>query len=142
MGRTACAALVLVVGVLSLSEHLVGWNVRIDQLLFREQPGPPGSLSPGRPGPPASLCFVLSGCALLLLHARTGNRHFLLQALAIAIGVMALFGLIGYAYGAEALYGIAQYTAIRLPHGVGRAVFGRRHSLCSSRGGPCIAGIR
>ncbi|MGA2798619.1 MAG: PAS domain S-box protein [Thermoguttaceae bacterium] len=107
-----CAALVLIVGVLSLSEHTVDWNLGIDQILFHEPPGPPGSLSPGRPGPPASLCFILGGIALLLLHERSKKYHTLLQILAIGIGLIAAPGLIGYAYGAESLYGIAKSTAI------------------------------
>ena len=108
----ACAVLVLIVGALSFSEHMVGWNLGIDQILFHEPPGPPGSLSPGRPGPPASLCFILGGLALLLLHERSKKNHILLQILAMGIGLIAAPGLIGYAYGAESLYGIAQYTAI------------------------------
>ncbi len=108
----ACAALVLIVGTLSLSEHVVGWNLGIDQIFFHEEPGPPGSLGPGRPGPPASLCFVLSGLALLLLHERSKENRILLQILALGIGLIAAPGLIGYVYDVEALYGIAQYTAI------------------------------
>ncbi len=107
-----CAALVLIVGVLSLSEHLVGWNLEIDQIFFHEPPGPPGSLSPGRPGPPASLCFILGGLALLLLRERSTKNHILLQVLALGIGLIAAPGLIGYAYRAESLYGMAKHTAI------------------------------
>ena len=107
-----CAALVLIVGVLSLSEHIVGWNLGIDQILFHEPPGPPGSLSPGRTGPPASLCFILGGVALLLLHERSKQNHIVLQFLAVGVGLIAAPGLIGYAYGVENLYGVAQSTAI------------------------------
>lgn len=107
-----CTALVLMVGVLSLSENLVGWDLGIDQILFHEEPGLPGSLSPGRPGPPASLCLALAGVAIWLLHAGATKHHVLVQVLAIGIGLIAAPGLIGYVYGAESLYGIAKYTAI------------------------------
>ena len=99
-------------GVLVFSEHLIGWNLGIDQIFFSEPPGPPGYLEPGRVGPPASLCFILGGIALLLLHTRTKKYRILMQVLAICIGLIAAPGLIGYAYGAESLYGIAKYTAI------------------------------
>jgi PAS domain S-box-containing protein len=107
-----CAGLVLVIGLLSFSENIFGWNLGIDQILFQDEPGPQGSLPPGRPGPPASLCLVLGSLALLLLHERSKKNHVLLQILALGILLIAAPGLIGYAYGAEALYGIAKYTAI------------------------------
>ena len=34
-----CAWVVSVVGLLTLSEHALGWNLHIDQLLVRETPG-------------------------------------------------------------------------------------------------------
>src|SRR5690242_3895686 len=34
-----CAAVIGVLGALTLSEHLVGWNLGIDELLFHEAPG-------------------------------------------------------------------------------------------------------
>lgn len=107
-----CATVVLVVGAVSLGEHLVGWDLGIDQILFHEEPGPPGSLSSGHPGPPASLDILLGGIVLLVLHARSQKHYFLLQGLAIGIGLMVAPGLIGYAYGAESLYGVTQYMAI------------------------------
>src|SRR6266850_5367800 len=63
-----CAAFVAILGLLTLSEHLIGWNLGIDQLLFEEAYGALATASPGRMGPPASSCFTLAGIALLLLH--------------------------------------------------------------------------
>jgi PAS domain S-box-containing protein len=108
-----CATVVLIVGVLSLSEHLIGWNLRIDQIIFSAPHGEPGILSPGRMGPPPALCFALGGLALLLLHAPSKKYCILSQVLAIGIGLIALLGLIGYTYGAEALCG-TQHFAITL----------------------------
>jgi signal transduction histidine kinase len=119
----ACAWIILLLGALCLSEHLFGWDLGIDQLLFHEEPGPAGSLSPGRVGPPASLCFVLGGIALLLLHARSKNNYFLVQALAVAVLLISAPGMIGYAYGAESMYGIAKYSAIALHTALALAIF-------------------
>jgi hypothetical protein len=107
-----CAVLVLAVGVLSLSEHLFEWNLGIDQILFQERPGLPGSTSPGRMGPPASLCLMVGGLALLLLHAQATKYRFHVQVLALAILLFSAPALIGYAYNVEVLFGLAKYTAI------------------------------
>jgi PAS domain S-box-containing protein len=108
----ACASLVLALGGLSLSEHIFGWNLRIDQILFREAPDALATGSPGRVGPPASLCFILIGAALLLLHGKVKKYSRLPHVLATAVVLVAATGLLGYAYGVESLYGIATYTAI------------------------------
>jgi signal transduction histidine kinase len=113
------ALLALMLGALSLSEHLVGWNLGIDQFLFREPPGALATLSPGRIGPPASLCFTLGGAALLLLHGRSRQYRLLRQVLAMSVALIASAGLLGYLYGVEALYGIAAYTAIAFPTALG-----------------------
>src|SRR5882724_5277026 len=75
------AAVVAIVGLLTLGEHLTGWNLGIDQLLFAEASGALATASPGRMGPPASSCFTFAGIALLLLH--TGRAIRLTQVFAI-----------------------------------------------------------
>lgn len=117
----ACAAAVALVGALTLSEHLFGWNLGIDQLLFTEPAGAPATTSPGRMGPPASVCFALSGGALLL-HARRSIP--LAQLLAAVVCVVSLLPVLGYAYRAEALYGVARYTGIALHTAVSLFVLG------------------
>ena len=107
-----CAAFVALLGALTLSEHLFGWNLGIDQLLFREAPGSPATASPGRMGPPASTCFTLAGSALLLLHA--GRAYAQAQLLAITVALWSLLAIIGYTYRADMLYSIANYTGIAL----------------------------
>jgi signal transduction histidine kinase len=108
----AFALLAGAIGLATLSEHLFGWNLGIDELLFAEEPGAPATASPGRMGPPASLSFTLAGWALLLLHRRGSATRA--QLASVAIGFMALLALTGYAYGAEPLYGVARYTGIAL----------------------------
>ncbi|HEX2139434.1 MAG TPA: HAMP domain-containing sensor histidine kinase [Woeseiaceae bacterium] len=100
------------IGIATFSQHLFGWNLGIDQLLFAEPPGAVATTSPGRMGPPASACFTLAGIALLLLHG--GRNASAAQLLSIAIGLVALLAVTGYAYGAEQLYGIARYSGIAL----------------------------
>ncbi len=106
------AALVTAFGVLTLSEHFAGWNLGIDQFLFAEAPGALATSSPGRMGLPASSCFAMCGPALLLLYRRQAETFA--QVLAIFVGLWALLAIVGYAYQAEELYGIARYSGIAL----------------------------
>jgi len=114
------AVLLVAFGSLTLSEHLVGWNLGIDEWLFREAPGAIATASPNRMGPPASLAFTLLGVALLLLDRPIGRCRFPSQLLALPAALLALLPLIGYAYGARPLYagvkltGIAAHTALAL----------------------------
>jgi PAS domain S-box-containing protein len=107
-----CAGIITLIGALTLSQHIFGWNLGIDQLLFTEPTGATATTSPGRMGPPASTCLTLSGIALLLLHSRRNVRFA--QFAAIIVSLWALFAIIGYAYQVEQLYGIARFTGIAL----------------------------
>src|SRR6476620_1764608 len=51
------AAIVAIVGLVTLSEHLFGWNTGLDQLLFHESAIEAGLSFPGRMGVAASLNF-------------------------------------------------------------------------------------
>ena len=103
----------LLIGVLTLVEHFTGKDFGIDQLLFREPPGDPGTASPNRAGVPASIDFMLAGTCLLLLLWRP-RFVALHQSLAVAIALIASFSILGYAFGSTALYGLPRYTAITL----------------------------
>ena len=117
-----CAAAAALIGGLTLSQHLFGWDLGIDLLLFREPAGAPATASPGRMGPFASSCFALAGTALLLFHA--GRSVSVAQLLSAGVCLLALFPILGYAYGAEALYGVARYTGIALHTAVTLFVLG------------------
>src|SRR5215211_3362511 len=107
------AAIVTIIGLLTLSEHIFGWNLGIDQILFKESARALTTSIPGRMGLPASTCFSLAGIALLLLHNRRAIR--LPQIFSIVVSLWALLAIVGYAYNAQALYNIANYTGIALP---------------------------
>lgn len=116
------AALAGLVGIATLSEHVLGWNFGIDELLFKEAPGALATSSPGRMGPPASSCFAMAGMALILYHARRG--YVLAQSFSVAICVASLLALFGYAYDVEQFYLIANYTGIALHTAVTLFVLG------------------
>ena len=49
-----CAGVVLLIGWLTLLQHISGWNFGIDTLFFAEARGSAATAAPGRMGPPAS----------------------------------------------------------------------------------------
>jgi PAS domain S-box-containing protein len=97
----ALAAIVAVVGVLSLSEHLFGWDLGIDQLFFLDQdPWEAfGSVRPGLMAPITALDFVLIGLALLILDWTIDDRSQRIapaQFLAFAANTGAIVGLLDF----------------------------------------------
>jgi PAS domain S-box-containing protein len=107
-----CAVLVALVGLLTFSEHVIGWNLRVDELLFTESPGALATTSPGRMGITSSSCFIMLGIALLLIYRRKAIS--LAQVLTMIAGLWALLAIVGYAYQAQELFMIARYTGIAL----------------------------
>ncbi|NIO43757.1 MAG: hypothetical protein GTO41_28530, partial [Burkholderiales bacterium] len=98
-------ALTLFMGVATLSEHIFGWNLGIDQLF----PTPTATfdvLNPGRIPPLAAAHFTFVGLALVLIDRRS---YALAQVLAMGMMAVALIVLGGY------LFGLRSFTAPGLP---------------------------
>lgn len=112
------ATLALLISALTLSQHLVGWDLGIDQLLFTEAPGAVATTSPNRMGPHGSASIVLAALALLLLVLNSERAIRSAQALAMCGAASALVPVTGYLYDARELYGVARYTGIALPTAV------------------------
>ncbi len=108
---SVCAGLALLIGALTLSENVFGWDLGIDQLLAEEPPGALGVEHPNRMGPPASLAFVLAGAALLGLDRRRRTA----QALALGVCLIGLLSAVGFLYNVAQFYAITRLTAIAWP---------------------------
>ena len=117
---SALAALSVLVGGLTLLQHVSGWDFRIDQLFFIEPPGARATARPGRMGINAATSFVRLGLALLSLYR--DNAIVFRQILAFTVFLIELLALIGYAYGVDELYGLPQYTGIALHTAAGLAI--------------------
>ncbi len=112
------ASVVALVGLLSLSEHLVGWDLGIDQLFFLDKnPFEAfGSLRPGLMAPVTALDFLLIGLALLSLDwtiVYRSRRYGPAQFLAFAANTGAIVGLLDFI-----LQSHTSYTHIALPAAV------------------------
>jgi PAS domain S-box-containing protein len=114
--RLAClfAALVAIVGLTTLSEHLFGWDLHIDQLLFQESAAEAGQSFPGRMGVAGSLDFFFLGASLFFLDA-TRRRWFRLSNISVlTVVVITLLVFLYYFYGIEKVEAIALYFTIAL----------------------------
>ena len=118
-GGHLLAAFVAAVGLLSLTEHVVGWDLGIDQLLFQETAADAiGSLRPGLMAPITALDFLLLGLALLGLDwtiAWRSHRYSPAQVLAAVAGIASIVGLLDFVLKSAISYThIALQTAVIL----------------------------
>lgn len=104
------AAICGLVGGATLLEHLLQVDLRIDTLLFDEPAGSPATSAPGRMGPPAALSFLLLSLSICL--AARGSPSPLSVAAPLVVLLLSLLSMIGYAYGAEAMYTLPRITGI------------------------------
>src|SRR5262249_60420542 len=93
------ASLVVALGVITLTGYFIGYNLRVDQVLFGAR------LAGNRVAPNTGFALLLIGVALWLLNSPRRLRPTYEQLGAMfPIGV-ALISLLGYAYTADAMYG-------------------------------------
>jgi len=119
LGGQVLAGLTAAVGLLSLIEHVVGWDLGIDQLLFQETAADAiGSVRPGLMAPITALDFLLLGLALLGLDwsiSWRSRRYSPTQVLAGVAGVASIVGLLDFVLeSAVSSTHIALQTAITL----------------------------
>lgn len=107
-----CAALVFLIGFLTLIEYIFNANLGIDQLLFQDLDAI-GTHSPGRMGANTAFNFFLLGGALLWFLSEYANYQAI-QLLSLAAFFVAFAGFLGYIYSVSSLYGISSYTQMAL----------------------------
>ena len=112
------ASLVIALGVITLTGYFIGHNLRVDQVLFGAQ------LAGNRVAPNTGFALLLIGVALWLLNSPRRLRRAPEQLVALfPIGV-ALISLLGYAYSAEAMYGLGELQRMALPTAASLFVLG------------------
>jgi PAS domain S-box-containing protein len=106
-----CATFAFLIGLLTLSEYVFGWDLGIDQWLFRDTLTPENAY-PGRMSPVAALNLSMLGFALLIL-----NRHqypWPVDGFGLLVLLLSMLALIGYAYGVPSLYDFFPYSSIAI----------------------------
>ena len=119
LGGQLLAALTAAVGLLSLTEHVFGWDLGIDQLLFQETAGDAiGSLRPGLMAPITAMNFLLLGLALIGLDwtiSWRSRRYSPAQVLAGVAGIASIVGLLDFVLASAISYThVALQTAVTL----------------------------
>ncbi|WP_295390186.1 PAS domain S-box protein [uncultured Thiodictyon sp.] len=113
-----CASLVVLLGLLTLTEWLGGWDLGIDHLLFADVPS-------GVPMAPAgAFCFVFSGLALLTLDLGTRPGRRPAEWLIVPPLAVAYVALVGHLYSVESLYQVAPYASVAAHTAAGFLVLG------------------
>ena len=115
-----CSLLAGLIGLLTLGEYVFGWNLGIDQWLFREPDDMVGTSHPGRMAPETALNFVLLSAALWLANGTRKARWTVLAStnLGLFVTIFALAALLSYftpglgAYGWFGFTLMAVHTAI------------------------------
>src|SRR5262245_5328637 len=107
------ACIVVLIGLLTLSEYFFGWELGIDQWMFEDARGIADTAHRGRMPHITALNFVVIGLALQFLHFRFGLVAA--QLLSLLASLISLLALIGYAYGVQSFYmGVVFYTQMGL----------------------------
>src|SRR5574337_1246390 len=100
-----CAAAVALIGLLTLSEYLFGWDLGIDQLLVTEpQTFTESHHAPGRLAFVSALSFLLLGSALLLLDVKTRGGYQPAEHVAVAALFFASLILVAHLSGGLAIH--------------------------------------
>jgi hypothetical protein len=112
MGRI-CAGLVILIGALTLVEHISGQDLGIDNLLIKEDARATSKYSPGRMSSQTAVSFVFFGVALLLSAASRGRwRSVVSRALLMCVVFITLANLVGHLFGFVFQVGISQITGM------------------------------
>lgn len=101
------------IGLLTLSEYLFGWELGIDELFFSEQVLTPFSLYPGRMAFNTAICLLLIGSALILVErqVRAGRPS---EWLTLVTGFIVLLAVIGHIYQVQEFIGPFDFSGMAL----------------------------
>ena len=112
-----CGLLAGLIGLLTLSEYVFGWNLGMDQWLFRDLADTLGRSSPGQMAPETALCFVLLDAALWIVGGSRKTRWTILVPvnLALLVALLALAEISAYFTPGLGVYGWFGLTIMAPP---------------------------
>lgn len=114
MGQV-CAGLVILIGGLTLVEHISGLDLGIDNRLIQEPARATSKYTPGRMSSQTAVSFVFFGAALLLSASRRRIWWDVVsRALLVCVVFLALANLVGHLFGFVFQVGISQITGMAI----------------------------
>ncbi|WP_292748296.1 PAS domain S-box protein [Nostoc sp. NMS4] len=112
-----CIIAVTTIAALTLCQYLFGWNLGIDELVFRDLRTSIATSHPGRMGVNTAVNFILLSVALqILIHPKSHRSYWYAQIIALITTLISFQALMGYAYQVKVLYGFAPYTTSMALH--------------------------
>jgi two-component system, sensor histidine kinase and response regulator len=118
------AAPVALVGVLTLCEHWLGWNLGFDAFFFHNALIATKVDHPGRFSQATAMGFFLLGSSLFFAGRKFPSSSEPSQWLALAAIVVGALGQIGYIFGAQSLYEFPAYATMALHTAVALTLLG------------------
>jgi diguanylate cyclase (GGDEF)-like protein/PAS domain S-box-containing protein len=103
---------VLALGALTLAEYVLGINLGVDELFFRDAGSEVQSAHPGRISVVGALSFTLLGSALLLVRLPSRTPQRIARLMALGAALLLLVGLLGFLYGAASLYAMPIFQGV------------------------------
>jgi two-component sensor histidine kinase len=104
---------VAALGIVTLSEYLLDADFGIDQAIVPDTGVLSGSGHPGRMSPLTATGWIVLGTATFLLAVATRRSEVIVaHCLAMTAGAISIIAVAGYAFGAQAFWGIGVYTAV------------------------------
>jgi diguanylate cyclase (GGDEF)-like protein len=115
----------VLLGGLTLVQHIFGINLSIDELLMKHYITI-GTSQPGRMAPNTALNFLLSGLAILIMSTKKLNLNQLLVGSFLGTVIMGLgsVAFLGYLSNVEAAYGWGNLTKMAIHTSIGFIVVG------------------
>ncbi len=102
------ALFVLLIGGAKLFFYITGIDLYVDQLLF------PGKIGTDRIVPMSSVCFILTGVSLLLVHTKGKNHERLSDSILLLLISFSLFSILGYFFHVNLFYGLITYVPMAI----------------------------
>ena len=111
----ACAVIIFVIALLSLTQYPLHVDLRIDQLLTNDLSRNP---HPGRMAPVTAANFLITAGALFLLTGTLVQRR-IAHGLGLCLSAISIACVVGFLYGVGPFYGSGNYTSMAFSTGIG-----------------------
>ena len=108
----ALAAVVAMVGLLTCAEYLLGFDLGIDDLLFRGASVPAATIHAGRMAQASALVIAQFGASILFLDSESRWGRRLSRVLVLMGTTLGLLGVVGYIYNGQDLYRFLSYSTV------------------------------